>query len=72
MLGTIEHLRAVFEVVIRSDDECFKVIPQRWIVERFIAWLTWFRFLSRDCEANMETSEVWELLASIVLMIENI
>ena len=69
---TRKHLKAEFEVVTRSDEAGFKVIPQRWIVERSIAWFSWFRRLSRDYEANMETSEAWVLLASIVMMIKNI
>ena len=34
------HLKAKFEVVTRSEEAGFKVIPQRWVVERSIAWLS--------------------------------
>jgi transposase len=67
-----KHLKADLEVVTRSDEAGFKVIPQRWVVERSIAWFSWFRRLSRDYEANMVTSEAWVLLASIVMMIKKI
>lgn len=67
-----KHLKAKFEVVTRGEEAGFKVIPQRWVVERSIAWLSWFRRLSRDYEANMETSEAWVLLASIFMMIKKI
>jgi putative transposase len=62
-------LKAVFEVVTRSDEIGFKVIPKRWIVERSIAWFNWHRRLSKDYEANMESSEAWVLIASISMMI---
>jgi len=46
------------------------VIPKRWVVERSIAWLSWYRRLSRDFEANMDSSEAWVMLASIAMMIK--
>lgn len=67
-----KHLKAEFEVGTRSEEVGFKVIPQRWVVERTIAWFSWFRRLSRDYEANMEPSEAWILLASIFMMINKI
>jgi transposase len=35
------------EVVKRTDQHLFKVLPKRWIVERTFAWLNWSRRLSR-------------------------
>ncbi|HNV51516.1 MAG TPA: transposase [Tenuifilaceae bacterium] len=67
-----KHLKADFEVVTRNDKACFKVIPQRWVVERSIAWFTWFRRLSKDYEANMQSSEAYVLIASIAMMIKKI
>mgnify|MGYP001768598256 CR=1 FL=1 len=67
-----KHLKADFEVVTRNDEACFKVIPQRWVVERSIAWFTWFRRLSKDYEANMQSSEAYVLIASIAMMIKKI
>ena len=63
-------LKAVFEVVTRSDEVGFRVIPKRWIVERSIAWFNWHRRLSKDYEANMESSEAWVQIASISMMIK--
>ena len=67
-----KHLKADFEVVTRSDEAKFQVIPTRWIVERSIAWFTWFRRLSKDYEANMRSGEVYVLIASIAMMIKKI
>ena len=66
------ELGVKFEVVSRRDEAGFRVIPKQGIVERSIAWFSWFQRLSRDYEANMETSEAWVLLTSIVMMIKNI
>ncbi len=41
----------IFEIVKRSDDEDgFKVLPMRWIVERTFGWLGRNRRLSKDYE----------------------
>ncbi len=66
-----DELGIEFEVVTRSDEAGFKVIPKRWIVERSISWLMWSRRLSKDYEANMESSEAWVLVASIAMMVRN-
>ena len=65
-------LQCVFEVVKRSDEKGFKVVPQRWIVERSIAWFNWYRRLCKDYEANMETSENWAYIASIDMLLRKI
>lgn len=65
-------LKALLEVVTRQEETGFKVIPKRWIVERSIAWFHWHRRLSKDYEANMESSEAWILIASIAMMVKKI
>ena len=65
-------LNCVFEVVKRSEEKGFKVIPTRWIVERSIAWFNWSRRLSRDYEGNMRTSENWAYIASINMLLKKI
>jgi len=67
-----KELNAQFEVVTRSDEAGFKVIPKRWIVERSISWFMWNRRLCKDYEANLESSEGWILVASIAMMIRKI
>jgi putative transposase len=63
-------LKILFEVITRSDEVGFRVIPKRWIVERSIAWFNWHRRLSKDYEANMCSSEAWVQIASISMMIK--
>ena len=46
----------------------FVVHPRRWVVERTFAWLTRFRRLNRDHEAQPRNSETMVRLAMIILM----
>ncbi len=43
----------------------FVVLPKRWIVERTFAWLGRYRRLSKDYEANPQSSAAWIYLAMI-------
>jgi len=45
------------EIVKRSDQKEFKVLPKRWIVERTFAWLNWSRRLSKDYELSHSSAE---------------
>ncbi len=65
-------LNCLFEVVRRSDEKGFKIIPTRWIGERSIAWFNWYRRLSRDYNANMETSANWAFITSIDMLLRKI
>ena len=58
------------EVITRSDEAIFKVVPKRWIVERSISWLMRSSRLCKDYEMNTESSEAWVLVASIAMMIK--
>lgn len=62
-------LKSVFEVATRSGEKGFEVIPKRWIVERSIGWLNWDRRLSKDYEANFDSSEAWVMISAIRSMI---
>lgn len=66
------ELGITLEVVTRSDEANFRVIPKRWIVERSISWLMWSRRLCKDYEMNVESSEAWVLVASIAMMVKKI
>lgn len=65
------HLNWALHIFKRSDTACpgFKVLPQRWKVERTISWLMWFRRLSLDYEAYPETSETFVLLANVQMIL---
>lgn len=45
------------EIVKRSDQKEFKVLPKRWIVERTLAWLSWSRGLAKDYELRHTSAE---------------
>jgi len=60
-------------IVRRPDDaEGFVVLPQRWVVERTLAWLGRSRRLSKDCEKLTITSETVIKIAMIHLMIRRL
>jgi putative transposase len=53
-----EHCGWVLESVSKpKDQEGFKVLPHRWIVERTLAWIGKYRRLGKDYEATPVSSE---------------
>ena len=73
MLDKAAFLDFVVEVVRRSDtDPGFKVIPQRWVVERSVGWLTRYRRLVRDYERRIDVSEAMIFLAMGNLLVRRI
>jgi putative transposase len=63
----------VLEIVKRSDDvEGFKVLPKRWIVERTLGWLGRYRRLSKDYEAQTQSSEAMVHLSMVNLMLHRL
>jgi putative transposase len=61
------------QVVRRPEDQVgFQVLPQRWVVERTIAWLSWNRRLSKDCEKLTITSEAMVKIGMIHLMLKRL
>src|ERR1700681_3433309 len=61
------------QVVQRPEDQVgFKVLPQRWVVERTIAWLSRSRRLSKDCEKLTITSEAMVKISMIHLMLKRL
>jgi hypothetical protein len=45
------------EIIKRSDQNQFKILSKRWIVERTFAWLNWSRRLSKDYELRHTSAE---------------
>jgi len=67
----IRHLDV--EIVKRSDRvKGFVVLPQRWIVERTIAWLNRCRRLAKDWENLNRKALAFLRLASIRLMLRKL
>lgn len=61
------------EVVARTDTEPgFKVLPERWIVERSFAWYGRNRRLSKDYEYMLPYCCAYIYLASIRLLLNNL
>jgi len=61
------------EIVRPSPDQRgFQVQPKRWIVERSISWLNWWRRLSKDYEKTLESSESMIKIAAIRMMLKRI
>jgi transposase len=60
------------EIVKRSDVGRFVVLPQRWIVERTIAWLNRCRRLAKDWERMNPNALVLLRWASIRLMVRKL
>lgn len=50
----------------------FQVLPQRWVVERTIAWLSRSRRLSKDCEKLTITSEAMVKISMIHVMLKRL
>lgn len=53
------------EVVKRSEQHKFVVLPKRWIVERTFAWLNWSRRLSKDYEVRHTSAEAMIYIAFV-------
>jgi putative transposase len=64
--------RVRLELVPRTQEHDFAVLPKRWIVERTFAWLGRYRRLSKDYEHLTETSETMIQIAMINLMLHRL
>jgi transposase len=60
------------EVVKRTDQHQFKVLPKRWIVERTIGWLNRCRRLAKDWECLNRKALAFLRWASIRLMLRKL
>jgi transposase len=57
------------QIVKRSDVRGFVVLPNRWIVERTLAWISRNRRLSRDYERHTRIAVAFVKLAMIRIML---
>jgi transposase len=62
-----EHVTV--QIAKRSELHTFKVMPQRWIVERSFAWLEKNRRLWKNCERKLHTSLQFIHLAFLALLL---
>lgn len=62
-------LSATVQVAKRNELHTFKVLPQRWIVERSFAWLDKCRRLWKNCERKLNSSLQFVHLAFLALLL---
>jgi len=63
----------VIEVVRRNPDQIgFAVLPRRWVVERFFAWITRNRRLWRDTEATIKSATAFLYAAASLILIRRL
>lgn len=60
------------EVVKRSSEKGFEVLPKRWVVERTFAWLMQCRRLTRDYERTIRSATGWIHFAMIRIMLRRL
>ena len=63
----------VVEIVRKLPDQVgFAVLPRRWVVERFFAWISRNRRLAKDFEATIASARAFLYAASIMLLVRRI
>ncbi len=61
--------RIVVEIVRRLPDQVgFAVLPRRWVVERYFAWINRNRRLAKDFEATVASATAFLYAASVMLL----
>ncbi len=65
-------LDCMVEVVTRTAEPGFHVLPQRWKVERTFGWFNRSRLLSKEYDVYVNVSEYWVYLASIQVMLRRL
>ena len=60
------------QIAKRSELHTFKVMPQRWVVERSFAWLEKNRRLWKNCERLLNTSLQFVHLAFLALLLKRL
>jgi putative transposase len=63
----------IVEIVRKLPDQIgFAVLPRRWVVERFFAWIGRNRRLAKDFEATVASARAFLYAASIMLLVRRI
>jgi transposase len=69
----VEATSIVVEIVRKIADQVgFTVLPRRWVVERFFAWINRNRRLAKDFEATIESARAFLYAASVMLLLRRI
>ena len=73
MKWVMDKYRWILETVLRSDQQKgFKILPQRWVVERTCGCFNWCHRLNKDYEVLPATSETMIRVAMIRLMLRRL
>ena len=57
----------MIEIVKRLGDQVgSQVLPRRWVVERFLAWINRNRRLAKDFEGSFASAETFLYVASVM------
>ena len=65
-------LKAETEIAKRNELHTFKVIPQRWVVERSFSWLEKCRRLWKNCERKLNSSLQMMVLCFVRVLLKRI
>lgn len=61
------------EIVRKPPDQVgFAVLPRRWVVERFFAWISRNRRLAKDFEATINSAAIFLYAASVMLLVRRL
>lgn len=61
------------EVVRKADNQLgFAVIAQRWVVDRFFAWISRNRRFAKDFAATIESVETFLYAASTIILLRRL
>ena len=61
--------RIIVEIVRRLANQVgFAVLPRRWVVERFFAWINRNRRLAKDFEGTIASATAFLYAASVMLL----
>lgn len=68
-----EATRIIVEIVRKLPNQIgFAVLPRRWVVERFFAWIDRNRRLAKDFEATIASARAFLYAASVMLLLRRI
>ena len=60
------------EIVKRTEEHTFKILPKQWIVERTFAWISFHQRMSKDYERLPESGMAFIQLSVIRPMVNHI
>jgi putative transposase len=70
----VAHATSIVVEIVRKlpDQVGFAVLPRRWVVERFLAWINRNRRLAKDFEATVASATAFLYAASVMLLIRRL